>query len=76
MAALGARRGVSAGLFRIEVVATDAVEGDLAALLVVEGSVAAVVIEPEDTKHTQYRQGVKHDFEDKIRRRDHSRKFA
>src|SRR5258708_4772388 len=76
MAASGALGGVGAGLLRVEVVAADAVEGDVSALMVVEGPVAPVVVEPQEAEHTQHQQAVENDIEGEIRRRDHGRKFT
>ncbi len=76
MAALGARRGVGAGLLRVEVVAADAMEGDLAPLGVVKRPVAPVVINPERAEDAQHEEAVNNDIEGEIRRRNHAGKFA
>lgn len=76
VAALGTRGGFGAGFLRVEVVAADAVEGDLAALGVVERTVAPVVVGPEEAEQPQHQQAVEDDIEGVIRRRDHGRVFT
>lgn len=72
MAALRARGGIRPGFFRIEVIAPDAVEGDLAPLGIVQSAVAPVVVNPEDGEHAQHQQSVQDHMEGEIRRRDHA----
>ena len=72
MAALGARGGVGVGLLGVELVAPDAVEGNLAALGIVDRPVPAVVIDPEAAEPAQHQQAVEDDIEGEIRRRDHA----
>jgi len=76
VAALGTGSRLGPGLFRMEMVAADAVEGDLPALGVVKRPVAPVIIKPERTEHAQHEQTVNNDIKGEIRRRDHTEKLA
>jgi hypothetical protein len=63
MAALGARRSLGTGWLGVEVITPDAVEGDLPALPVVKLAIAAVVVDPEETKRAEQDQAVDKDVD-------------
>ena len=72
MPALRAWRGFSAGLFGEEVVAADAVEGDLAPLGVIQRPVAPVVVDPKHRENAEDQQSVQDDIEGEIGRSYHA----
>ena len=67
--ALGARGGLGPGFLSVEGVAADAVEGDLATLVVVIGAVAPVVVEPEGPHPAENDEAVEQDIEGEVGRR-------
>jgi len=69
--ALGTRRDFRAGFFRIESIATNAVEGDLSALPIIKFPVAAIIINPKRTKHSEDQEAIKKHVEGKIGRGNH-----
>lgn len=61
--ALGADGGVGALLFRIKVVAADAVEGDPASLRIIKSLVPAIIIDPQKPDQAQHQQAIDEDIE-------------
>lgn len=78
MPAFRARRGLSAGWLRVEVVAADAVERDLASAGVVERTVATLGIEPQRGEDAEHEKAVEQHGEREIGSGDgvHARRFA
>jgi len=76
MATLVARRNFSTGFFRVEMIATDAVKSDFAALSIVKTMITAIIINPQKTEHAENQQTVENNIERKIRGSDHVEKFT
>jgi hypothetical protein len=76
MAALGTGRRVRTGLFRVEVIAADAVEADLPALGIIKSPVPAIIINPEHDKRPEDQQAIEENAEYRIGGRNHGKELA
>ena len=59
------------GFFCVEMIATNAVEGDFSSLRIIKFSVAAIVIKPQRAKHPENQDTIKNYIEGKIWRSNH-----
>jgi len=65
------RRHFRAGLFRVEMIAANAVKSYFPSLRIIKFSVAAIVIKPQRAKHPENQDTIKNYIEGKIWRSNH-----